>query len=160
MMPAYEAPQTNKPIKRPFRWGRAILAILSIAIAFALCAGAVSAFTGDAGKSTVNPPSSNAKAGPAPMAHPTQGAKPKVATSVGNGMFKVGTDVAPGTYKTSGATGGAVQLCYWDIRTSTGDEDIVLGSQGTVTGTADPGMVTLKKGTYFKSQGCEKWSKQ
>lgn len=158
MMPAYEAPQTNKPLKRPFRLVHLILLMFGVAFALALCAGVVSAFTGD-----TDAPSSNAKTVPSPMAHPTQTAKAKkasVATTVGNGIHKVGTDVAPGTYKTTGATGGAIQLCYWDTRTSTGDEDIVLGSQGTVTGTADPGMVTLKKGTYFKSQGCEDWTKQ
>ncbi|WP_030739859.1 hypothetical protein [Streptomyces sp. NRRL S-31] len=69
------------------------------------------------------------------------------------GMFKVGTDIAPGTYK---STGGG-DSCYWE---RTKDADHGLGSiiaNNNVTGTA---VVTISPSdAYFKTNDCGDWKK-
>ncbi|MGW4568591.1 hypothetical protein ACWEN3_41665 [Streptomyces sp. NPDC004561] len=70
------------------------------------------------------------------------------------GMFKVGTDIAPGTYK---STGNADDSCYWE---RTRDAEHGLNSiiaNNNVTGTA---VVTISPAdAYFKTNGCGNWKK-
>ncbi|MGW2700649.1 hypothetical protein [Streptomyces sp. NPDC001340] len=70
------------------------------------------------------------------------------------GMFKVGTDIAPGTYKSSGNKDDS---CYWErTKDAAGDTDSVLANNN-VTGTA---VVTISsKDAYFKTTGCGDWKK-
>lgn len=98
---------------------------------------------------------------PTPIGAPSAQPKRKAsspAKAIGNGLWKVGTDVAPGTYVTSGAKDEAVDLCYWDTRKGTGTDHIL--EQGMTQAPGEQGTVTLTKGTYFKSQGCETWQLQ
>ncbi|MEU6089212.1 hypothetical protein ABZ865_20815 [Streptomyces sp. NPDC047085] len=70
------------------------------------------------------------------------------------GMFKVGTDIAPGTYK---STGNADDSCYWE-RTKDAEHglDSILANNN-VTGTA---VVTIRAtDAYFKTTGCGDWKK-
>jgi hypothetical protein len=70
------------------------------------------------------------------------------------GMFKVGVDIAPGTYK---STGNTDDLCYWE-RTKDAEHglDSILANDN-VTGTA---VVTISsKDAYFKTTGCKNWKK-
>ena len=84
-------------------------------------------------------------------------AKAKARTSVGPGMWKVGVDVAAGEWHTAGAVKSIVTLCYWDTRTTTGADTIV--DQGVANAVDQPGVVTLKKGQYFKTSGCQQWTR-
>ncbi|MFF5013453.1 hypothetical protein [Streptomyces sp. NPDC001165] len=70
------------------------------------------------------------------------------------GMFKVGTDITPGTYKSSGNKDDS---CYWErTKDAAGDTDSVLANNN-VTGTA---VVTISsKDAYFKTTGCGDWKK-
>ncbi|MFJ9374566.1 hypothetical protein [Streptomyces sp. NPDC101455] len=70
------------------------------------------------------------------------------------GMFKVGTDIAPGTYRSAG---NKDDLCYWE-RTKDAEHglDSILANDN-VTGTA---VVTIStKDAYFKTTGCKNWTK-
>ncbi|MEU2059865.1 hypothetical protein [Streptomyces sp. NPDC013455] len=70
------------------------------------------------------------------------------------GMFKVGTDIAPGTYK---STGNADDSCYWE-RTKDADHGLdSIIANNNVTGTA---VVTISPSdAYFKTTDCGDWKK-
>ncbi len=85
--------------------------------------------------------------------------KPKVAPGADEGGYYVGEDLAPGRYRTSGARKGVITLCYWEVR-SDGDPSGAIETVGTVDGVNQTGDVTLKKGQYFKTAGCERWVKR
>ncbi|MFE9774976.1 hypothetical protein ACFYOV_25540 [Streptomyces sp. NPDC005931] len=82
-------------------------------------------------------------------------AAPKKATKAafdGDGDFRVGSDVEPGTYRTTGNTDG---LCYWQrAKDSSGEIESVLANDN-VSGTA---YVTVKPtDKLFSSSGCNDW---
>ncbi|KOV56863.1 hypothetical protein [Streptomyces sp. MMG1121] len=70
------------------------------------------------------------------------------------GMFKVGTDVAPGTYR---STGNKDDSCYWE-RTKDAEHGVdSIIANNNVTGTA---VVTISPSdAYFKTTGCGAWKK-
>ncbi|MGJ5755342.1 hypothetical protein FB563_3566 [Streptomyces puniciscabiei] len=70
------------------------------------------------------------------------------------GMYKVGTDIAPGTYKSTGNTDDS---CYWE-RTKDAEHGLnSIIANDNVTGTA---VVTISPGdAYFKTTGCGAWKK-
>ncbi len=70
------------------------------------------------------------------------------------GMYKVGTDIAPGTYR---STGNADDSCYWE-RTKDADHGLdSIIANNNVTGTA---VVTISPSdAYFKTSGCGDWKK-
>ncbi|MBT2419791.1 hypothetical protein J7F01_06080 [Streptomyces sp. ISL-22] len=76
----------------------------------------------------------------------------KKAAFAGDGDFQVGTDVKPGTYRTTGNTDG---MCYWErAKDSSGEMDSLLANDN-VTGTS---YVTIKAGDkLFSSSGCKDW---
>ncbi|SNX61741.1 hypothetical protein SAMN06272735_3488 [Streptomyces sp. TLI_55] len=70
------------------------------------------------------------------------------------GMFRVGADIAPGTYK---STGNEDDMCYWE-RTKDAEHglDSIIANDN-VSGSA---VVTISaKDTYFKTSGCTDWKK-
>ncbi|MEV6509452.1 hypothetical protein [Streptomyces sp. NPDC051642] len=82
----------------------------------------------------------------------TKAAETKKAAFDGDGDFQVGTDVKPGTYRTSGNTDG---MCYWErAKDASGDTDSLLANDN-VSGAS---YVTVKAtDKIFKSSGCEDW---
>ncbi|MEU9876782.1 hypothetical protein [Streptomyces phaeochromogenes] len=70
----------------------------------------------------------------------------------GDGDFEVGTDVKPGTYRTTGNTDS---LCYWErAKDASGEMDSILANDN-VSGTS---YVTIPAGDkLFKSSGCKDW---
>jgi hypothetical protein len=70
------------------------------------------------------------------------------------GMFEVGTDIAPGTYKSAG---NADDSCYWE-RTKDAEHGLnSIIANNNVTGTA---VVTISPNdAYFKTTGCGDWKK-
>ncbi|WP_225637864.1 hypothetical protein [Streptomyces solaniscabiei] len=76
----------------------------------------------------------------------------KKAAFEGDGDFEVGSDVKPGTYRTTGNTDG---MCYWErAKDASGELDSLLANDN-VTGT---GYVTVKAtDKFFKSSGCGDW---
>ncbi len=81
----------------------------------------------------------------------TKVAEKKVAFS-GDGDFEVGTDLKPGTYRTTGNSDG---LCYWErAKDASGEMDSLLANDN-VTGTS---YVTVKAtDKLFKSSDCNDW---
>ncbi|WP_280881320.1 hypothetical protein [Streptomyces pseudovenezuelae] len=70
------------------------------------------------------------------------------------GMFAVGGDIAPGTYR---STGNTADSCYWErAKDAKGDIDSIVANDN-VTGTA---VVTITASDgYFKTVGCKDWKK-
>lgn len=75
------------------------------------------------------------------------------ANTFGPGTYLVGTDIEPGTYRTTDAVGG---YCYWGIYAGgTNQEDII--QNDIVTGGRP--TVTLSSGQEFDSNRCGTWTK-
>ncbi|MEU9283698.1 hypothetical protein AB0D57_02985 [Streptomyces sp. NPDC048275] len=76
----------------------------------------------------------------------------KKAAFEGDGDFEVGTDIKPGTYRTTGNTD---DMCYWErAKDSSGDMESILANDN-VSGTS---YVTIAAGDkLFKSSGCKDW---
>ncbi|MGW7208059.1 hypothetical protein [Streptomyces sp. NPDC054837] len=77
------------------------------------------------------------------------------ATMAGDGgMFRVGADIAPGTYK---STGNKDDMCYWErAKDAEHGLDSIIANDN-VTGSA---VVTISASdTYFKTSGCTDWKK-
>ncbi|MEU9185290.1 hypothetical protein AB0D14_12120 [Streptomyces sp. NPDC048484] len=88
---------------------------------------------------------SDAKAGKA-------GKAGKKAAFEGDGDFEVGTDIQPGTYRTTGNTD---DLCYWErSKDASGEMDSILANEN-VSGTSY--VTILKTDQLFKSSGCKDW---
>ena len=81
-----------------------------------------------------------------------QSAAKKKAAFAGDGDFRVGSDVKPGTYRTTGNTDG---MCYWErAKDAKGETDSILANDN-VSGTS---YVTVKAtDKLFKSNGCKDW---
>jgi len=83
-------------------------------------------------------------------------AKGSPATSMDGdgGMFKVGTDIAPGTYR---STGNADDSCYWERAKDAAHGLNSIIANDNVTGSA---VVTIRSSdAYFKTTGCGNWKK-
>lgn len=76
------------------------------------------------------------------------------ANQVGNGIWTVGVDIEPGTYRTTEAV---TQMCYWGIyRTGSNGDDII---ENDIVQGGFP-SVTLSAGQDFKTSDCGTWAKQ
>ncbi|MEV6834898.1 hypothetical protein AB0N17_10330 [Streptomyces sp. NPDC051133] len=119
--------------------------------------GAVSANAGSDGK---NSGSGGDKGSSASTGHTSatkgsgdaRAAGKKKAAIAGDGEYRVGSDVKPGTYRTTGNTD---DMCYWErAKDAKGEVDSLLANDN-VTGTS---YVTVKAtDKVFKSSGCEDW---
>ncbi|MEZ7004950.1 hypothetical protein [Streptomyces sp. AD55] len=70
------------------------------------------------------------------------------------GMFAVGSDIAPGTYKSSG---NSDMGCYWERSKDAGHSLDSIIANNNVSGSA---VVTISASDgYFKTTGCEDWKK-
>ncbi|MFE0518817.1 hypothetical protein [Streptomyces sp. NPDC058954] len=122
--------------------------------------GAVSANAGDNGKDN----GGNDKGSSASAGHDSDGKKTakgkdsgtkageKKVAFAGDGEFRVGKDIKPGTYRTTGNSDG---MCYWErAKDAKGEMDSIL-SNDNVTGAS---YVTVKPtDKIFKSNGCKDW---
>lgn len=98
---------------------------------------------------------------PATAPTPKAPSRPKAQAekSISEGGYLVGTDLAPGTYRAPGAKRGSIIMCYWEVRPG-GDPDGKISAQGLTGSVTEPGNVKLRKGDYFKTNGCEPWVKR
>ncbi|MFI9203404.1 hypothetical protein [Streptomyces sp. NPDC053048] len=76
-------------------------------------------------------------------------------TVAGSGMYRVGVDIAPGTYK---STGNKADGCYWER-----DKDALHDATESILANenvAGSGVVTIAaEDAYFKTSGCADWKK-
>jgi hypothetical protein len=76
------------------------------------------------------------------------------ANTVSDGMWTVGEDIKPGTYRTTDNVGSR---CYWGIyRSGSNGDDII---DNDIPGGGKP-TVKLSKGQDFKSSNCGNWQKK
>ncbi|MFF4711466.1 hypothetical protein ACFY2V_08665 [Streptomyces eurythermus] len=85
---------------------------------------------------------------------PTAKGTPAASMDGDGGMFKVGTDIAPGTYQSTGNADGS---CHWErAKDAEGGTGSIL-ARDNVTGTA---VVTISASDgYFETDGCGDWKK-
>ncbi|MEU9468223.1 hypothetical protein AB0D78_16510 [Streptomyces avermitilis] len=70
------------------------------------------------------------------------------------GMYRVGVDIAPGTYR---STGNTDDLCYWERAKDALHSIESIRANNNVTGSA---VVTISASdAYFKTTGCQDWKK-
>ena len=124
---------------------KVILGLTAIVVLFCFGFGVYTSMSGEpkAGESSVT------HGGPPVKVVPSQ--RPN---TIRKGTWRVGEDVKPGKYRTNGALPSEIPMCYWDVRQGSETGDYL--DQG-VTKVDEPGLVTLKKGQYFKTTGCEEW---
>jgi len=80
------------------------------------------------------------------------------ATSVRDGTYEVGKDIAAGRYKTAGPpTNATIRNCRWQSATDDSGELRSIISSGDTQG---PGSVTVKAGEFFQTSGGCTWTKQ
>ncbi|MEX2971508.1 hypothetical protein [Streptomyces sp. C184] len=99
-------------------------------------------FTAEPVQASVGKPEEAAAAGPG--------------TTVGQGSYLVGEDIAAGTYRTGGPAASDIPLCHWArAKDSSGERGSII-AHGTPRG---PARVTVTKGETFETNGCRRWTK-
>lgn len=128
-----------------------------------IAAGAVSAGVAGADPDQTSPPSPAASTGPAPGPPPSSSTAPSPAASPAaspepglkttidkDGIYNVGTDIAPGIYSSGGPV--ADGACYWK-RTSNPDGAIIDNAMSK-----KPQVVQIDPSDKaFKTSGCQPW---
>jgi membrane protein involved in colicin uptake len=74
----------------------------------------------------------------------------------GSGIYEIGAEKNPGTYRTSGPTPGR-SSCYYAVLSSptgSGIDNII--DNNNIGG---PGIVNLAAGQFFETTGCEDWTR-
>jgi hypothetical protein len=71
------------------------------------------------------------------------------ANSFEDGVYEVGRDIEPGTYRAPGSSG-----CYWARQSSPDETDIISNHYG-----AGQVVATLNAGEFFRTDGCGTWVK-
>lgn len=96
------------------------------------------------------PATSNSPASPSALSPTTPAGIP------GDGTFAVGSDIKPGTYRTSGAEGSTIPNCYWERdKDLSGTFDSII-TNGNSTG---PAIVQISStDAAFKTSGCQPWT--
>lgn len=69
-------------------------------------------------------------------------------TVPGNGIFEVGVDITPGTYRTAGA-----KNCYFAVTADPNGAEITANNI-----TSGPALVALAEGEFFETSGCADWA--
>lgn len=128
--------------KTPRLWPWIVLALVLV-----LCA--VGAIFGIAGSLT----SVSKEIGtPAPSILPAPERSPE--GRIFEGVWSVGEDIIPGKYEVREELGEGTP-CYWEISRDSAGQDIVANANPT----GGIPRVDLKKGQWFKTQGCGDWEK-
>ncbi|MFI9615373.1 hypothetical protein ACIHCM_27470 [Streptomyces sp. NPDC052023] len=89
---------------------------------------------------------------------PKPAKKPGPATMVeGEGQYLVGEDMQAGTYKTAGPDkSGFIDNCYWArTKNASGEFEAIIANDNL----QGQGRVTVNKGEYFETNGCQEWTK-
>jgi hypothetical protein len=82
-------------------------------------------------------------------------AEPAIDTSFGDGSYEVGIDVAPGKYKSSGATEGIFEFCSVSTKNAKGDM-----IDWETANANEQVLITIKRGQTVEASGCEEFRKR
>jgi hypothetical protein len=152
------APPAPPRRRRVWPWvlGTALVLLFVIAACSAAVTGA--AKTGATTTTPTYTPGSTATySAPAITAQPAPAAPVGPATTVDDGTYEVGPDMAPGKYKTAGPPDGSfADMCYWSRNK---DDSGELGSIIANDIVKGPGSLTVKSGQYLKLSGGCTWVK-
>jgi hypothetical protein len=83
-------------------------------------------------------------------------AEAQKSTIPGSGIFAIGDDKNAGTYKTTGPAGGRSSCYYAVLSSPTSDSFDNIIDNNNIQG---PGIVTLRAGQYFETNGCSEWTR-
>ncbi|MFD5733363.1 hypothetical protein ACFWIY_11075 [Streptomyces sioyaensis] len=92
----------------------------------------------------------------ASVGKPEKAAAAGPGTTVGQGSYLVGEDIAAGTYRTGGPAASDIPLCYWARAKDSSGEMGGIIANGTSRG---PARVTVTEGETFETNGCQRWTK-
>jgi hypothetical protein len=100
-----------------------------------------------------------AQAKPAPTATkapaPKNTTQPKSESTMEEGSYEIGVDAKPGRYKTRVPEDSFG--CYWErTKDDSGDFDSIIANDNLNPGAR--ASVTVKRGEFFKSNGCGTWT--
>lgn len=77
-------------------------------------------------------------------------------TSFGPGKYKVGEDIAAGSYRTAGPEDDSFPNCYWAReKDDSGSLDSIIANANS----EGPTRVTVNAGEFFETSGCQTWHK-
>jgi hypothetical protein len=149
--PAQAPPPPATKAKKPRRWPwiLGILAAFGLGAAVGSAGGSTPAPAG-AGASTSAVATSPAHSTAAPPATTQAAAPAGPKTEFGDGTYLVGTDIAVGSYKSSGPRPDGVGQCYWARLRDDSGANIIANNLG-----AGATRVTVKKGEYLQITGCD-----
>lgn len=133
-------------------WNAVILSPLAVASAGVFVAGCATGAAQPTETVTVTAEPTTVTADPAAAA-PADGG---MATTITDGIYTVGLDIQPGTYRVTTKVDPA-NNCFWGIyKSGSNGSDIV---RNDIVSGGFP-TVTLSKGQDFKTKGCGTWSKR
>lgn len=164
--PPYAAPQ-HAPAPKPRRRWPWVIGSSFLAFVLGLGVGAAGgSSTATTAASTPEPaPTVTVTAEPVDGgepagAEPKHKRKPKPAgpAPVGEGVWLVGEDIKPGTYRTTGPSDPAFPNCYWARLSGTSGEFSDVITNGNPPG---PAIVTIDASDVaFETNGCKGWERQ
>lgn len=139
--------------KFPHKFAYIVAVLFSIGLGVAIGQDVEGGKASYAGSTSTARPTTTVTVTEKPLPQPTKEAeKPKSAeVTVTAGVYEVGTDIKPGTYKSTGNDA----LCYWArLKDTSGDMGTIIANdlgEGSKT-------VTIKKTDgAFKTSGCSVW---
>ncbi|WP_435285631.1 hypothetical protein [Streptomyces bacillaris] len=160
-------PTTGKPSRRRAWLTHGATAFVALVIGAAMGGGGGSGSTTDSARPA--PAATVTKTADAPAPEPAATVTEKVtvtpkptkepgpaASVAGDGTYLVGEDMKAGTYMSAGPADSAIPNCYWArLKDASGEFDAIIAN-GNAQGQA---RVTVRKGEYFQTSGCETWKK-
>jgi hypothetical protein len=147
-----DAPANKRPTRQRWRRAATVLVFLIAVVANLVIIG-IMASRSDTSSTVTAHPQPQPQPQPAPSA--AAALPPGLATTFGEGKFLVGTDIAPGTYRTTGPSGRLD--CYWErLKRSSGATDSIIANNLGL----GPATVTID-GTdgAFQTRWCSTWVK-
>lgn len=146
---ATRQPPEDAPVRKPRRTTTGALVLLLAAVVANLLIIAIIVSRGE--PATTLPVHAHA----VPVARPAPAPPPVLPSSFGEGRFVVGTDIAPGTYRTTGKAGH--YDCYWERLKDTSGT-----SESIITNRLAPGPATVtidKADGAFQTRWCRPWTR-
>jgi hypothetical protein len=146
---ATRQPTENAPVRKPRRTTTRALVLLLVAVVANLANIAIIVSRGE--PATTLPVHAHA----VPVARPAPASAPVLPSSFGEGRFVVGTDIAPGTYRTTGKAGH--YDCYWErLKDTSGTSESIIANNLA----PGPATVTIgKTDGAFQTRWCRPWTR-